>query len=66
MTNTAPKKFDRPFTMRVDERFHEEVKELRQLADEFPPPSQSDVIRKAVTLALELRRKEVARRGKSK
>jgi hypothetical protein len=44
MANTAPKKFDRPFTMRVDERFHEEVKALRQLADEFPPPSQSDVI----------------------
>jgi hypothetical protein len=28
--------------MRVDERFHEEIKELR------PPPSQSAVIRKAV------------------
>jgi Arc/MetJ-type ribon-helix-helix transcriptional regulator len=52
--------------MRVDERFHEEVKELRQLEDEFPSPSQSDVIRKAVTLALKLRREEVAWRGKSK
>jgi Arc/MetJ-type ribon-helix-helix transcriptional regulator len=66
MTNTKPIKYARPLMMRVDDKFLAQIKELRELAGEYPQPTQSDVIRRAVMAYLEHRRKEMARKDRRK
>jgi Arc/MetJ-type ribon-helix-helix transcriptional regulator len=66
MANTKPIKYGRPLMMRVDDEFVEQIKELRELADEYPQPTQSDVIRRAVAAYLEHQRKGASRKGRHK
>lgn len=50
MANTAPKVYERSFTMRVDDHFMRDIDELRSMID--PIPSKSDTLRYAVREAL--------------
>jgi hypothetical protein len=52
--------------MRADDKFLAQFKELRELAGEYPQPTQSVVIRRAVTAYIEHRRKEMARKDRRK
>jgi hypothetical protein len=59
MINTAPKKYERAFTMRVDEAFTEALDEAR--GAELPVLNRADYIRKLVFEAVtRKRRKEAA------
>lgn len=46
MANTAPKVYERSFTLRVDDQFMREIDELRSMLD--PIPSKADTLRYAV------------------
>ena len=46
MANKYPLKYDKPFTIRVDEAFFEKLDELR--VSERPPKTRSDYVRKLV------------------
>ena len=50
MPNVTPLKYDTPFTIRVDQKFLDELEELRGL--QRPIPSKSEVIRSLVSEAL--------------